>query len=41
MLGEDILADRYDEATREAMMRAESREQALALMLLSPGFQRI
>ncbi len=41
MLGEDILADRYAEATREAMMRAESREQALALMLLSPGFQRI
>jgi len=40
-LAADVLGPRYDQPTREAVTRAESREQAVSLMLLSPGFQRI
>jgi len=40
-LAADALGPRYDQPTREAVTRAESREQAVSLMLLSPGFQRI
>ncbi len=40
-LAADLLGPRYDQPSREAVTRAESREQAVALMLLSPGFQRI
>lgn len=40
-LAADVLGPRYDQPTREAVVRAESREQGVALMLLSPGFQRI
>lgn len=40
-LAADVLGPRYDQPTREAVTRAESREQAVSLLLLSPGFQRI
>ena len=36
----DILGPAVSEATREGVMRAESEEQAYALLLLSPEFQR-
>jgi len=36
----DILGPSASQATREAVMRAESEEQAYALLLLSPEFQR-
>ncbi len=39
-LVEDILGPRASAATREAVTRAESREQAYALLILSPKFQR-
>jgi uncharacterized protein (DUF1800 family) len=37
---DDILGPRASNATREAVARADSREQAYALLLLSPDFQR-
>jgi len=37
---DDILGPNASAATREAVARAESREQAYALLLLSPEFQR-
>ena len=39
-LVEDILGPGASAATREAVTRAESREQAYALLILSPEFQR-
>jgi uncharacterized protein (DUF1800 family) len=39
-LVEDILGPNASAATRETVARAESREQAYALLLLSPEFQR-
>jgi uncharacterized protein (DUF1800 family) len=40
VLLDDILGPTVSPATREAVMRAESREQAYALLLMSPEFQR-
>jgi len=37
---DDILGPTASPATRDAVMRAESREQAYALLLMSPEFQR-
>jgi len=37
---DDILGPSVSRATREAITRAESREQAYALLLMSPEFQR-
>ncbi len=39
-LVEDILGPGASAATREAIARAESQEQAYALLMLSPEFQR-
>ncbi len=39
-LVDDILGPGASAATREAVARAESREQAYALLILSPEFQR-
>ena len=36
----DILGPNVSAATRETVARAESREQAYALLMLSPEFQR-
>jgi uncharacterized protein (DUF1800 family) len=35
-----VAADAASEETRRAIERAESRQQALALLLMSPEFQR-
>ena len=40
-LATDLLGPRYDQFSRETITRAESREQAVAILLLTPGFQRI
>jgi len=40
VLLDDILGPSASEATRQAVARAESREQAYALLLMSPEFQR-
>ncbi|HLH48341.1 MAG TPA: DUF1800 family protein [Roseiarcus sp.] len=40
VLLDDILGPSASEATRQAVTRAESREQAYALLLMSPEFQR-
>jgi uncharacterized protein (DUF1800 family) len=37
---DDILGPDVSQPTRETVMRAESREQAVALLLMSPEFQR-
>ncbi len=37
---DDILGPDVSAQTREAVTRAESREQALALFIMSPEFQR-
>jgi uncharacterized protein (DUF1800 family) len=39
-LAEDLLGPSLPRETREAIARAESRKQALALLLMSPDFQR-
>jgi uncharacterized protein (DUF1800 family) len=36
----EVLGTNVSEATRQAVARAESKPQALALMLMSPEFQR-
>ena len=40
VLVEDILGPTVSAPTREAILRAETREQAFALLLMSPEFQR-
>jgi uncharacterized protein (DUF1800 family) len=37
---EDVFGSDVSPATRDAVMRAESQEQAYALLILSPEFQR-
>ena len=37
---DDVLGSSVSTPTREAITRAESREQAFALLLMSPEFQR-
>jgi uncharacterized protein (DUF1800 family) len=37
---DDLFAGTLSDFTRQAIARAESREQALALLLMSPEFQR-
>jgi uncharacterized protein (DUF1800 family) len=39
-LVDDILGPNVSTQTRDAVLRAESREQAFALLLMSPEFQR-
>jgi len=39
-LAEDVLGPQISPATRQAIARAESKSQALALLLMSPEFQR-
>ena len=40
VLIDDILGPGVSTPTREAVTRAESREQAFALLIMSPEFQR-
>ncbi len=40
LLAEELLGSSLPSETREAIARAESRKQALALLLMSPDFQR-
>jgi uncharacterized protein (DUF1800 family) len=39
-LASSILGANFSPETKQAMGRAESREQALALLLMAPEFQR-
>lgn len=40
LVAEDILSDAMGEPTRQAIARAETREQGLELLIMSPEFQR-
>jgi uncharacterized protein (DUF1800 family) len=40
-LVDDLFGGAASKQTREAVSRAESQQQGLALMLMSPDFQRI
>jgi hypothetical protein len=40
ILATAVLGSRLSAETKQAMARAESREQALALLLMAPEFQR-
>ena len=40
MVAEEILGDAMGAPTRDAIARAETREQGLELLIMSPEFQR-
>ena len=40
LIAEEVLGEGMDQATRQAVARAETREQGLELLIMSPDFQR-
>ena len=40
LIAEEVLGEGMDQATRQAIARAETREQGLELLIMSPDFQR-